>query len=160
MILENQNNQEELIEEVVEEVVETPKKKRATAKKKVQPVEAKTEVSADTKDTVSVEEGEIDLTEYIQEWKQKYKRVFKNDIDGETIIWRRLKRGEYKNILKETESDEDSKILTKQEKMVATAILYPFNVQELIEENAGLATVLSEEILARSGFAISYTEEL
>ena len=29
-----------------------------------------------------------------------------------------------------------------------------------IDENAGLATVLSEEILAKSGFAISYTEEL
>lgn len=157
MILENQNNQEELVKE---EVVEIPKKKRATPKKKTQPAETKEEVLADVKETVSVEEGEIDLTEHIKEWKQEYKRIFKNDIDGETIIWRRLKRGEYKNILKETESDEDSKILTKQEKMVATAILYPFNVQELIEENAGLATVLSEEILARSGFAISYTEEL
>ena len=44
--------------------------------------------------------------------------------------------------------------------MVVAAMLYPFNAEELIEENAGLATVLSEEILARSGFAISYTEEL
>lgn len=150
MILENQNNQEEIVKE---EVVEIPKKKRATAKSKKQPEPVKEEVSVN-------EEGEIDLTEYIEKWKKEYKRVFKNDIDGEMIIWRRLKRGEYKNILKEDESDEDSKILTKQEKMVAAAILYPFNVQELIEENAGLATVLSEEILARSGFAISYTEEL
>jgi len=150
MILENQNNQEEIVKE---EVVEIPKKKRATAKNKKKPEEVKEEVSVN-------EEGEIDLTGYIEKWKKEYKRVFKNDIDGEMIIWRRLKRGEYKNILKEDESDEDSKILTKQEKMVAAAILYPFNVQELIEENAGLATVLSEEILARSGFAISYTEEL
>ena len=44
--------------------------------------------------------------------------------------------------------------------MVKTAILYPFDVDTLIDENAGLATVLSEEILAKSGFAISYTEEL
>ena len=34
------------------------------------------------------------------------------------------------------------------------------DVDTLIDENAGLATVLSEEILAKSGFAISYTEEL
>lgn len=151
MILENQNNQENLVQE--EEVVVTPKKKRATStKKKDKPVETP---------KVSVnEEGELDLTEYIEKWKQEHKRVFKNDIDGETIIWRRLKRGEYKNILKETEEDNDSQILTKQEKMVVTAMLYPFNAEELIEENAGLATVLSEEILARSGFAISYTEEL
>lgn len=151
MILENQNNQENLIQE--EEVVVTPKKKRATStKKKDKPVETP-EVSVN-------EEGELDLTEYIEKWKQEHKRVFKNDIDGETIIWRRLKRGEYKNILKETEEDNDSQILTKQEKMVVAAMLYPFNAEELIEENAGLATVLSEEILARSGFAISYTEEL
>lgn len=151
MILENQNNQENLVQE--EEVVITPKKKRATStKKKDKPVETP-EVSVN-------EEGELDLTEYIEKWKQEHKRVFKNDIDGETIIWRRLKRGEYKNILKETEEDNDSQILTKQEKMVVAAMLYPFNAEELIEENAGLATVLSEEILARSGFAISYTEEL
>ena len=151
MILENQNNQENLIQE--EEVVVTPKKKRATStKKKDKPVETP-EVSVN-------EEGELDLTEYIEKWKQEHKRVFKNDIDGETIIWRRLKRGEYKNILNESEEDQDNKILTKQEKMVATAVLYPFNIEEVIEDNAGLATVLSEEILAKSGFAISYTEEL
>lgn len=145
MLLENQNNQEELVKE--EEVVKTPKKKRVS-KKKEEPVVPVNEL------------GEVDLTECIEQWKQEHKRIFKNEIDGETIIWRRLKRGEYKNILKETEDDEDSKILTKQEKMVAAAILYPFNVKELIEDNAGLATVLSEEILAKSGFAISYTEEL
>lgn len=149
MILENQNNQEELIKE--EEVV-TPKKKRATSTKK--------KVDKPVEDVVVNEEGELDLTAYIEQWKKEYKRVFKNDIDGDTIIWRRLKRGEYKNILNETEDDQDSKILTKQEKMVAAAVLYPFNIEELIEDNAGLATVLSEEILARSGFAISYTEEL
>lgn len=152
MILENQNNQEEIIKEEQEVQVEVPKKKRAS-KSKTQKEAAKNEV-------VVNEEGEFDLTAYIEKWKQEHKRVFKNDIDGETIIWRRLKRGEYKEILKESEEDEDNKILTKQEKMVATAILYPFNAEELIEENAGLATVLSEEILARSGFAISYTEEL
>ena len=149
MILENQNNQEELIKE--EEVV-TPKKKRATSTKK--------KIDKPVEDVVVNEEGELDLTDYIEQWKKEYKRVFKNDIYGDTIIWRRLKRGEYKNILNETEDDQDSKILTKQEKMVAAAVLYPFNIEELIEDNAGLATVLSEEILARSGFAISYTEEL
>lgn len=157
MILQNQNNQEEIIKEEQEVKVEVPKKKRAS-KSKTQKEATKDEA---VKDEVIVDEvGEFDLTAYIEQWKKEHKRVFKNDIDGETIIWRRLKRGEYKEILKESEEDEDNKILTKQEKMVATAILYPFNAEELIEENAGLATVLSEEILARSGFAISYTEEL
>lgn len=149
MILENQNNEENLIE--VEEEVVVPKKKRTSSKKKQdKPVE----------ENVVNEEGELDLTAYIEKWKKEFKRIFKNDIDGETIIWRRLKRGEYKNILNDSEEDEDNKILSKQEKMVAAAVLYPFNIEEVIEDNAGLATVLSEEILAKSGFAISYTEEL
>lgn len=155
MLLDNEikKNEDEVVEvtEEVEtqqeEVVATPKKKRAKRK-------PKTEVPAE------VESDELDLTDKIEEWKREYKRVFKNEIDGEIIIWRRLKRGEYKEILKLEEEDEDNKILIKQERMVKTAMLYPFNADEIINENAGLATVLSEEILARSGFAMSYTEEL
>ena len=146
MILENQFNEVKEEELNGDEIV-IPKK---TRKKKA---------------TVS-EENEVEVTEdvesfetYIDQWKATYKRIFKNEIDGEIIIWRRLKRGEYKEILKAETGDED-KILTKQELMVKTAVLYPFNVDALIDDNAGLATVLSEEILAKSGFALSYTEEL
>lgn len=151
MLLENKVEQEEIIkvEEVeasTEEVV-TPKKKRAKKQPKQEVVQA--------------EESEvIDLTEQIESWKKQYKKIFKNEIDGETIIWRRLKRGEYKDILKLNEDDEDERILVKQERMVKATVLYPFDVDALVEDNAGLATVLSEEILAKSGFAMSYTEEL
>ena len=151
MLLENKVEQEEIIkvEEVeasTEEVV-TPKKKRAKKQHKQEVVQA--------------EESEvIDLTEQIESWKKQYKKIFKNEIDGETIIWRRLKRGEYKEILKLNEDDEDERILVKQERMVKATVLYPFDVDALVEDNAGLATVLSEEILAKSGFAMSYTEEL
>ena len=151
MLLENKVEQKEIIkvEEVeasTEEVV-TPKKKRAKKQPKQEVVQAEeTEV--------------IDLTEQIESWKKQYKKIFKNEIDGETIIWRRLKRGEYKEILKLNEDDEDERILVKQERMVKATVLYPFDVDALVEDNAGLATVLSEEILAKSGFAMSYTEEL
>lgn len=150
MILENTNNIEinEEIKAEEEEAVVTPKKKRKNGKKS----------STSTAPVVEekVAEDEIDFEELIGTWKREHKRLFKNEIDGEILIWRRLKRGEYKEILK---ADEDE-LLTKQEMMVKAAVLYPFNVEELIDDNAGLATVLSEEILAKSGFAISYTEEL
>lgn len=143
MILENEVK--EITEEELngEEIVVT---KKTTKKKKATPKVEK--------------EKETDLKDSISQWKATYKKVFKNEIDGEVIIWRRLKRGEYKEILKADIEEEEDKILTKQELMVKTAILYPFDVDTLIDENAGLATVLSEEILAKSGFAISYTEEL
>lgn len=157
MLLENKKEQDEILEsvevmeeeQVQEEVVEvaTPKKKRT----KKQP---KKEVESNDDEEV------IDLTDHIEAWKKQYKKIFKNEIDGEVIIWRRLKRGEYKEILKLEEEDQDSSILVKQERMTKATVLYPFNVDALIEENAGLATVLSEEILAKSGFAMSYTEEL
>lgn len=143
MILENEVKELEL-EELQEEAVIAPKKtkKKTTSKKEVK---------------VMDEAENLDLL--IEQWKVTHKRLFKNEIDGEVIIWRRLKRGEYKDILK-ADTEEEDKILTKQELMVKAAVLYPFDVEALIDENAGLATVLSEEILAKSGFAISYTEEI
>lgn len=141
MILENEIKEEELNGA---EVVTTKKTKK---KKVAAPV---------MKEVITDEEG---FDAYIDQWKAIHKRIFKNEIHGETIIWRRLKRGEYKEILK-AETEEDDRILAKQELMVKAAVLYPFDVDSLIDENAGLATVLSEEILAKSGFALSYTEEL
>lgn len=146
MILENEVKEIKEEELNGDEVV-TPKKTKR--KKAVAPVIKEAEV-------VSNEEN---FEDYIDQWKATYKRIFKNEIHGEVIIWRRLKRGEYKSILK-AEAEEDDRILAKQELMVKTAVLYPFDVDALIDENAGLATVLSEEILAKSGFALSYTEEL
>ena len=133
------------MEQPLELEMEVPKKK----KKKAAKAEPKQE---------SVEE--VNVGELILDWKKEYKRIFKNEVDGDIIIWRRLKRKEYKEILAYEDEDEENRIMTKQEMMVKKAVLYPFNVDELIEENAGIATVLSEEILAKSGFAISYTEEL
>lgn len=156
MLLENQKIENENIDEkenlIVEEEITPPKKKRQNKKNN----------NSNKEEAIKQEKNkvEIDFIEYIAGWKREYKKVFKNSIDGETIIWRRIKRGEYKDILNEVETDEDNKILNKQERIVETSVLYPFNIKEVIEDNAGLATVLSEEILAKSGFALSYTEEL
>lgn len=144
MILEKEL---ELTDDILQEEVVI---KKATKKKK-----AVKEAIVENKEEIK----EDDLESNIDVWKAQYKKIFKNEIDGEVIIWRRLKRGEYKEILK-ADTDEDDKILVKQELMVKAAVLYPYDVETLIDDNAGLATVLSEEILAKSGFAISYTEEI
>lgn len=147
MILENE------VKEITEEELtgtEVVVPKKTTRKKKAIPSLEQVKTQEETEDNFEA---------YLDTWKAQYKRIFKNEIDGEVIIWRRLKRGEYKEILKADTGEED-KILTKQELMVKASVLYPFDVESLIDENAGLATVLSEEILAKSGFAISYTEEI
>lgn len=147
MILENE------VKEITEEELtgtEVVVPKKTTRKKKSIPSLEQVKTQEETEDNFEA---------YLDTWKAQYKRIFKNEIDGEVIIWRRLKRGEYKEILKADTGEED-KILTKQELMVKASVLYPFDIESLIDENAGLATVLSEEILAKSGFAISYTEEI
>lgn len=147
MILENE------VKEITEEELtgtEVVVPKKTTRKKKAIPSLEQVKTQEETEDNFEA---------YLDTWKAQYKRIFKNEIDGEVIIWRRLKRGEYKEILKADTGEED-KILTKQELMVKASVLYPFDIESLIDENAGLATVLSEEILAKSGFAISYTEEI
>jgi hypothetical protein len=108
---------------------------------------------------------EENLEKLIPEWKAKYGKVFKNTIDDDTYeIWRPLKRGEYKALLHEREKEEETEdrdgVFLRQEETCNIAILYPANAAELIDSRAGLATVLSEEILRFSGFEISETKSL
>lgn len=156
MLLQEDNKNQELENKEEEVAVVTPKKKRKSPKKAAAPKVEEPKVEAPAE-----EEDDFDkIVELIPEWKKQYKKIFKNEFDGEIIIWRRLKRKEYKDILMQEVEDEDGRILSRQEKMVEVALLYPFDAKNLIEENAGLATVLSDEILAKSGFALSFTEEL
>lgn len=108
--------------------------------------------------TAPIAVTEENLDKLIAEWKVKYGKIFRNDIEEDTfVIWRPIKRGEYKALLN---ADEEEEILAKQEAISKMAILYPVDSDVLIDSRAGLATVLSEEILKYSGFEISATKSL
>ena len=108
--------------------------------------------------TNSIPVTEENLAKLIPEWKAKYGNIFKNTVnENEFVIWRVVKRKEYKELL---DSQEQIDLLDRQEAISKLAILYPENVDEFIESMAGLATVLSEEILRLSGFEISETQSL
>lgn len=96
----------------------------------------------------------------IQSWKKQFGRIYKNVIDDEEIIWRPIRRGEYRELLNISADETEDAFFVRQEKTCTMAVLYPKNIAELIEQKAGLASVLSEEILAKSGFDISETEAL
>ena len=53
-----------------------------------------------TEKIVLTQEEEIQAV--IEKGKKKYKNVYKTIISDETIIWRKLKRGEYKEIMNMT----------------------------------------------------------
>lgn len=130
--------------------------KKKTKQEEIVSDQETTKVEAEVKQDLASAKTDS-LQNQIETWKIKYKKIYKNRIDSDNfVIWHSINRGEYKEIF----SNADSSFLEKQEQIVKTVCLYPNNIDELIEERAGLANMLSEEILAYSGFAISETETL
>lgn len=96
------------------------------------------------------------LNDKITNWKKEYKQVFKTAIEDDIYVWRKLKRSEYKDItmkLDENYPDQEKlKHWLRQDEITKAVLLYPENVEEAIEESAGIATVISQDCLVRSGF--------
>jgi TPP-dependent indolepyruvate ferredoxin oxidoreductase alpha subunit len=139
------------------ETKETEGARGAVAKVEVEKTTAKP-VLAKKAAVESIAVTKENLEKLIPQWKAQYGNVFKNTLEDDSfVIWRSIKRGEYKSLLN---AEKEIDILTKQEAISKIAILYPANVDELIDSRAGLATVLSEEILRLSGFEISETKSL
>ena len=102
------------------------------------------------------EQNELSLAEKIAQWRKDYKSIYKTVIDDEVYIWRKIKRRECIEILncifKNAEVRDGLKFWLKQEEITKTVLLYPHNVDEAIEESAGISTVISQDCLNRSGF--------
>jgi hypothetical protein len=104
----------------------------------------------------------------IDKGKKKFGKVYKTVIADETIIWRKLKRGEYKEIMnlivykdeekKDEEGnqiieqvfDEESTYDLRQEEIAKAVILYP-NVS-IVDDVAAVADIISTECMIKSGF--------
>jgi hypothetical protein len=98
----------------------------------------------------------------VASWKSEFGKIFKTTVDGDEYVWRKLKRGEYVELMKDKaeEGQEDSKLWERQEKIAKTVVLYPVNISECIEASAGLATTIADEVILKSGFEVATTEEL
>lgn len=95
---------------------------------------------------------DISLQKKIAELKKKHKRVYMTEIAGEKVLWRPLKRSEYKAVLNmefpEGTSDED--IIYDRETFIAECvILYPEDASENIALAAEIITTLC---MQKSGF--------
>lgn len=101
-----------------------------------------------------------DLATSIEQWKKELGRIYKNKVDDIEIIWRPIRRKEYKELLNISVDENEDALFVRQEKTCLMAVLHPNNIEELMEQKAGLASVLSEEILSKSGFELSATEAL
>ena len=91
--------------------------------------------------------------------EQGLKEVFITDIADQKVIWRKLKRSEYKEIMtREYSENEDIAYFEKQDFVASKVILYPENVEELLEDFAGIADIIATETMVKTGFGLTETK--
>jgi hypothetical protein len=111
---------------------------------------------------------EEQVQQAIEKGKKKFGKVYKTIISDETIIWRKLKRGEYKDIMNlvvykdEEKLDEEGNQIVeqvfddeatydlRQEEIAKAVILFPG--KEIVEDMAAVADIISTECMIKSGF--------
>lgn len=103
------------------------------------------------------------LQKNIEEWKKQYYSIYEINIIGYRFIFRPLTRAEYKVLRKEAaaineNTDRNDRIdfrIENEEKMSKIATLYPEpeELKEIIEGCAGVADILSDNIMYYSGFS-------
>lgn len=108
------------------------------------------------------EKENLEKTE-IEKWKEENGKIFKSIINDKDYIWRRLKRKEYSEVMAIKDGgDVDERVYSRQVAITKIAVLN-LSEEELekdLEELAGLATTLSEEVMDKSGFNLTATFEL
>lgn len=110
---------------------------------------------------------EEELQSIIDKAKKKHGRIYKTIIADEVIIWRLLKRSEFKEVMnlvvykEETVEDEngnqvleqviddDATYDLRQEEIAKAVIIYPIGI---VEQMAAVADVISTECMLKSGF--------
>lgn len=115
--------------------------------------------------------------EQIEEWKNEYGHIYRTFLDGNPIIWRRLKRKEYEEITISTADDEldlnedeedtpdiarkrTARMYNRQNMIAQAAIIYPENAMDLLNNYALAITNISDDVMAKSGFDMPKSEEL
>lgn len=94
--------------------------------------------------------------ETIQEWKDQYGKVYKSTIGTVKLFWKKINRKEYVALM--TTANDAETLYERQEAICRLAVLNKEDLEEVMIENGGLATTLSEEILYHSGFNVVTSE--
>lgn len=89
----------------------------------------------------------------VEDWNNRFGKVFMTQIEDITYVYRPIRRNEYKAIMKIQNTDR----YYTEEKICATCVLFPSNFQQVTMSNglAGVPTVIAEMILEKSGFSPS-----
>lgn len=130
-------------------------------KKKKQIVDAEVQdiVSTETDiDVVNIAEPIEVLAEKIKK-KLGLKEIFITTIADQDIIWRKLKRSEYREIMTtQYNENKDLDYYEREEDIARKVILYPENVEEILEDFAGIADTIAGQTMLKTGFGVNETK--
>lgn len=134
--------------------------KKSNSKIEIKNDKVKMSVMSETNEDINVEKAmPIDLIAKKIKEEQGLKEVFITEVADIEIIWRKLKRSEYKEIMtNEYPENEDLAFYEKQEAIARKVILYPENAEELIEEFAGISDIVASETMVKTGFGLTNTK--
>ena len=128
---------------------EVVKKTNAATKKK--------ETVERAEETKVIQLSEVEIL--ANQLKEEHGEVFVTNISGIQIIWRKLKRSEYKEIMStKFDDNEDIQYFERQDAMAKKVILYPENVERLLEDYAGVSDIIATETMIKTGFGIANTK--
>lgn len=114
----------------------------------------------EVQEEIEVMQKEKSVEVIAEELKKTHKDIYITDIAGLKVIWRKLKRSEYKELMTTTFSEnEELAFLEKQDFVANKVILFPENVEEMLEEYAGVADIIATETMIKTGFGLSNTKE-
>lgn len=97
----------------------------------------------------------------LTEWKKQYGHIYRTVVGDTTVIWHKLNRKQYVETMTTQDSvSPETKIFDRQDMICRTCVLFPEDIDALIEENGGLSGAIADEVLLKSGFDVTDTEEI
>lgn len=128
-------------------------------KKQIVDTEVQDIVSTETDiDVVNIAEPIEVLAEKIKK-KLGLKEIFITTIADQDIIWRKLKRSEYREIMTtQYNENKDLDYYEREEDIARKVILYPENVEEILEDFAGIADTIAGQTMLKTGFGVNETK--
>jgi hypothetical protein len=102
----------------------------------------------------------------LDSWKHEFGEIYRTDLNDQVYIWHKLRRKDYIEVMSDESlnaiDNGDLRVFMRQEKILRKGVLYPSGeeLEYLIDNNAGVAGNISDEIMLASGFRPVRSEKI
>lgn len=102
----------------------------------------------------------------LDEWKLSYGELYRSYLNGQDFIWHKIRRKDYVALMTDSElsalDNAELRVFLRQEKITKMCVLYPDKntLDNIVENNAGVAGNISDEIMMISGFRPISSEQI